>query len=116
MKVEQINRASGAAIGFIFAVILFVALSVVVKFSVGVPAIDADSAAVRTKALAEMRAAETKSLDNPGWVDESRGVVRLPVETAMQMAGREWQNPAKARAEKAANTAPKTIKKVNPAE
>ena len=112
MTLENSNRASGAAIGFVVAIILFAALAMVVKLAVNAPAIDAARAAERSKALAEMRTAEDKSLNTLGWADQSRGVVRLPIETAMQQAAQAWQNPAaaradlNARAEKAAAPAP----------
>ena len=112
MNVETTNRASGAAIGFVVAIILFAALAVVVKLTVNVPAIDADASALRSKALVEMRSAEDKSLNAAGWADQSRGIVRLPIESAMQQAAQAWQNPAaaradlNARAEKAAAPAP----------
>jgi len=61
------------------------------------PAIDADRAALRSKALAQIRASEAQALDNAGWLDQQRGLVRLPINVAMQMAAREWQNPAEAR-------------------
>jgi hypothetical protein len=122
MNQETRTNASGAAIGFFAASVIFVVLVVAVKFLVNVPAIDADSAAVRTKALAEIRATEAKSLNSVGWTDESRGIVRLPIETAMQMTERNWQNPAAARAdlvaraERAAALAPQVAAKPNPAE
>ena len=72
-------------INFVVASLLFVAFVMMVKFSVSVPAIDADRAAVRSKALAEIRAAEAAALNTPGWVDQDRGIVRLPIETAIQM-------------------------------
>ena len=98
-ETNNINRASGAVIGFIIACLIFVGLVVIVKFSVSVPAIDADRDAVRAKALAEIRATEDKSLAAAGWIDQSRGIVRLPVETAMQISVQAWQNPAQARAD-----------------
>jgi hypothetical protein len=94
---NNLNRASGAAGGFVAASLIFIALIVVVKFSVHVPAIDADRNAERAKALAEIRATEDKSLNTAGWIDQSRGIVRLPIETAMQEAAQAWQNPAQAR-------------------
>ena len=99
MSTENINRASSAATGFIIASLIFIALVVVVKFSVQVPAIDADRNAARAKALAEIRATEDKSLNTAGWIDQSRGIVRLPIETAMQVAAQAWKNPAQARAD-----------------
>ena len=97
MNLETTNRGSGAAIGFIVAIILFASFAVVVKIGVNVPAIDANRATDCSKALAEMRSAEEKSLNTLGWADQSRGVVRLPIETAMQQTAQAWQNPAAAR-------------------
>ena len=99
MNTENISRASSAATGFIVASLIFVALAVAVKFSVQVPAIDADRNAARAKALAEIRTTEDKSLNTAGWIDQSRGIVRLPIETAMQVAAQAWKNSAQARAD-----------------
>ena len=99
MNTENVNRASSAVTGFIVASLIFIALAVAVKFAVRVPAIDADRNAVRAKALAAIRATEDKSLTTAGWIDQSRGIVRLPIDTAMQEAAQVWQNPAQARAD-----------------
>ena len=86
------------------------------------PAIDADRAATRVKALAELRTAESNALNNPGWIDQNRGLVRLPVSVAMQITESEWQNPAAARSnliarvEKATAPAPVAPAKPNPFE
>jgi len=117
MSHQNINRASGAAVGFVLALVVFIALIAAVKFSIHAPDIDADRGAVIGKALAEIHKSENTALMNAGWVDEARGIVRLPIETAMQLAATEWQDPAKARAdliaraEKAAAPAPKTAPK-----
>jgi len=117
MNLKTINRASGAAIGIIIASVIFAVLAVALKLFVSVPALDADRAAVLAKALAEIRATENASLNNAGWIDQSRGIVRLPIETAMQLATQAWQNPASARAdlnaraEKAIASAPKAPEK-----
>jgi hypothetical protein len=109
-------------INFIVASLLFVALVVVVKLSVSVPPINADRAALRSKALAEMRATEATALNNPGWVDQERGIVRLPIETAMQIYVQAAQDPDAARADliararKAAAALPKQPPKPNPFE
>jgi hypothetical protein len=122
MNQKTYTGASGAAVAFIVASVIFAVLVVAVRLLVNVPAIDADSAALRTKALAEIRATEARSLTNAGWVDESRGIVRIPIDTAIQLAAQEWQNPAAARAdliaraEKAAAPAPVVAPKANPFE
>ncbi len=81
-------------LGFLVASFLFAILVLAVRQAVWVPAIDADRAAERAKDLAETRAAEAQALNHPGWIDPSHGVVRLPIDVAMQMAAQEWQNPA----------------------
>jgi hypothetical protein len=104
-------------IAFLIACFLFAVIVAAVKFSITVPAIDADRATIRTKALGEIRAAETQALAHPGWIDENRGLVRLPISVAMQITEREWQDPAAARSnltarvEKATAPAPKAPEK-----
>jgi hypothetical protein len=61
------------------------------------PPLGEDRAAVRRKALADLRAAEASELENYGWVDQAKGVVRLPITEAMKLALRDWQNPVAAR-------------------
>lgn len=104
-------------VNFVAACFLFVVLTAAVKFSVKVPAIDADRGAVLSKALADIRATEAKSLSSAGWIDQDRNIVRLPIETALQLSASAAQNPAAARADlmaraaKAAAPAPKTTPK-----
>lgn len=122
MNNANINRASGAAIGFIIGGVIFAVLVVIVKCSVRVPAVDADHAAAISKALFEIHTNEIVSLNNPGWIDQPRGIVRLPIMDAMKLASQGWQNPAQARAdliareEKAGAPAPKQPAKPNPFE
>ena len=63
------------------------------------PPLNAVRAAERAKALADLRAEEAIALNNVGWVDQAKGVVRLPIADAVKLAEKQWQNPAKARAE-----------------
>ena len=58
----------------------------------------AERAAERAKALAELRATEADALTTVGWIDQSKGLVRLPIAEAMKLAEKQWQNPAQARA------------------
>jgi hypothetical protein len=117
IQTPLVNRASGAAIGFIIVSVIFAVIAVIVKLSVTPPAIDADRGALISTALAEMRTNEVASLKNAGWVDQSRNIVRLPIDLALQKAEQAWQNPAQARAdliaraEKAAVPAPKVAPK-----
>jgi hypothetical protein len=36
--------------------------------------------------MEQMRAAEEKALHTPGWVDRQKGIVRVPIEVAKQLA------------------------------
>ncbi len=107
-------------LGFLLASFLFAAFVLVVKHSVSVPAIDADRAAVFAKDLAEIRATEAQDLSHAGWIDQQRGIVRLPIAVAMKLAAKEWRNPAAARSnliareEKASAPAPAAPPKANP--
>ena len=57
----------------------------------------AQRAAERARALAELRAAEAEALNTVGWIDQSKGLVRLRIEDAMALVERAWQNPPAAR-------------------
>ncbi len=59
-----------------------------------------DRAAVRRKALADVRTADAEALNNPNyvWQDQTKGIVRLPIEKAKDLSLQLWQNPAAARA------------------
>jgi len=62
------------------------------------PALGQDRAAARAKALAELRAAEAEALEHPAWIDQTKGIVRLPINEALKMVERDWgRNPAAAR-------------------
>ncbi|HKI69004.1 MAG TPA: hypothetical protein VKA67_05405, partial [Verrucomicrobiae bacterium] len=76
----------------------------------------------RAQKLAQLHADETEKLTHIGWIDQGKGVVRLPINVAMQIVEREWQNPAMgrsnliARVEKATAAPPKPAAKPNPFE
>jgi hypothetical protein len=116
------QNGAAAALGFVMACFILAALILAMKHSAHPPAIDADNAATRAKALAELRAAEFSALNNPGWIDQNRGIVRLPISIALQISENEWQNPAAARsnlivrAGKAAAPAPAAPAKPSPFE
>jgi hypothetical protein len=99
MKVETVNRASGAALGLLTVCVIFGALTLLLKLSVQQPSLTATRDAERVKALQEITVTEAATLSSAAWVDQTRGVVRLPINTAIQLAAQQWQNPAAARSE-----------------
>jgi hypothetical protein len=86
-------------LGFVVASFLFAALVLILKCSAPPPAIDADRAAERSRDLAQIRAAETQALGNAGWIDQQRGLARLPIDLAVKITAQEWRSPARARAD-----------------
>jgi hypothetical protein len=62
------------------------------------PAPGQNRAAERAKILAELRAYESDQLNNVGWIDPAKGIVRLRIEDAMKIVEQQWgKNPAAAR-------------------
>ncbi len=49
------------------------------------PSLLAERAALRAKNLADLRAEEVKAMTTYGWVDQSKGIVRLTVDRAVQL-------------------------------
>lgn len=61
------------------------------------PPLGTQRAEERAKALADTRAADHAALGSYGWQDKDRGIVRLPLERALELTLAEWQNPAAGR-------------------
>jgi hypothetical protein len=99
MKPEQANRASGAAVALIVGSLLFIVLSAAVRFLTTVPDIDTDPGVKRSQTLAKIHATESTNLNQVAWIDQARGIVRLPIDTAIQLTLQAWQDPAEARAD-----------------
>jgi hypothetical protein len=73
-----------------------------------------DRIALRLKNLREVRAAESESSAQYGWVDQAKGIVRLPIHRAVEIAGKEWTDPAAARADLIARVEKATAKAPEP--
>jgi hypothetical protein len=59
--------------------------------------LNAARALERAKAQAELTAQNHEALTTYGWIDQGKGIVRLPIDRAMELALKQWQNPAAAR-------------------
>ena len=99
MNSEPARERTGIAylLGIVGSFLIVAALVWAMQHYTQPPPLGADRVAVRKKALADMRAAEASELETYGWVDQTKGVVRLPIAEAMTLALRDWQNPAAAR-------------------
>lgn len=98
---KDCSNCSGRAasiIAILGAFLIIAGLVWAMRHYTRVPDLNANRAAERAKALAELRAAEADAIHNVGWVDPTKGVVRLRVEDAMKIVEQQWgQNPAAAR-------------------
>ena len=99
MKPQPTRERSGLAYvaGILGAFLIIAALVWAMQRYTQPPPLGEDRIAARKKALADLRAAEAGELESYGWVDQGKGVVRLPIAEAMKLALREWQNPSVAR-------------------
>ncbi len=124
MTVAAEQRVKGPyVLGILGAFLIVAALVWAMRHYTQPPPLGEDRAAVRAKALAELRAAEAEALSTPAWVDQAKGIVRLPIQNAIGLIEREWgQNPALgrsnlvARVEKATAIPPKAPEKPSPFE
>ena len=97
-KPSPVRHTLAYLVGILGAFFLVGALVLGVRSLLQPAPLGEDRAAVRAKALAEIRAAEAEAMSTPAWIDAAKGIVRLPVQEAMAIVARDWgQNPAAAR-------------------
>jgi hypothetical protein len=82
-----------AVLGAIFIVVF---LDHELKKYTQAPPVDAGRAEERAKALAEIRNTEAGDLGNTGWVDPTKGIVRLKIDDAMNLMLQTWGTNAAA--------------------
>lgn len=99
MNSQPAGERTGLAwlIGIIGSLLIVAALVWAMQHYTQPPPLGEDRVAQRKKALAELRAAEASELSSYAWLDQGKGIVRLPIIEAMKLTLREWQNPATAR-------------------
>lgn len=91
------GRGFSVTVAVVIACLIFAALVWKTRQYTTPAPLGAERSAERAKALAELHAAEADALHNAGWIDQGKGLVRLPIADAMKLAEREWQNPKQAR-------------------
>ena len=90
-------RLTASVIG-ILGTFLVVALLVLAMRHYTQPApVGANRVEERYKFLQEQRAADARTLTEYDWQDKDKGIVRLPVQRAVELTLQEWQNPGAAR-------------------
>ena len=78
------------AVAVLGALLIVAFLDHELKMRTQAPPIDQGRADERAKAFAEIHNSETEALDNTGWIDPSKGVVRLRIEDAMKLMVETW--------------------------
>jgi len=112
-------RFSAYAIGILGTFLLVAMLVLAMRHYTEPAPVGANRVEERYKFLREQRAADAKALNEYDWTDKEKGIVRLPVQRAMELTLQEWQNPAAARSnlisrvDKATAAAPKPPEKPN---
>lgn len=95
---KSCSKNCSVTVAVVIVCLIFAALVWKTRQYTTPPPLGAERAAERAKALAELHGAEADALHNVGWIDQSKGLVRLPIADAMKLAEKQWQNPAQARA------------------
>lgn len=97
------EKSSGGDRTAVYVVAVFGALLIVgglvwaMKYYTTPASLLTERAALRTKNLNELKAAETQAMTSYGWVDQSKGIVRLTVDRAVELTAAAGQDPASAR-------------------
>jgi hypothetical protein len=78
------------AFAIIGAILIVVFLNHQLKKYTQAPPVDEGRAEERAKALAEIRNTEADALNNTGWVDPTKGIVRLRINDAMDLMVATW--------------------------
>ena len=92
------------AVAVIGAILIVVFLDRELKRYTAPPPLDAGRAEERSKTLAEIHNTEASDLDHTGWMDPTKGLVRLKIDDAMKLMEQKWKDPAAARKDLIART------------
>ena len=100
MKTPSVSPKTTVAVylvGVIGTFLIMGALVWIMYYFTKPPPVDESRYAERRKNLADINAQAKDQLENYGWMDQAKGIVRLPIKQAMELTVHEWQNPAQAR-------------------
>ena len=116
------TRCGVYAVALIGALLIMAGLVWLMRYYTATPSLFAERSAERMQVRAEFDAANTPIVNTYDWQDQTRGIIRIPVDRAVDLTVQEWQNPKAARADLMARAAkafaplPKPPEKKNPYE
>ncbi len=84
---DRPDTARIAIIGVVGAVILFIIIVAIQALFYGMERAEQDrkEARERSETVAQVRAEQRQRIGSYGWVDQKKGVVRIPIERAMEL-------------------------------
>jgi hypothetical protein len=106
-------RTCGTIVAIIGTLLVMAILVKIMRHYTETPSLAADRAAERMKILADFKTDNEPLIEKYAWQDQTKGIVRVPIDRAKELVLAEWQNPAVAhsnlmdRAAKAFAPAPK---------
>lgn len=92
------NKSFSVTVAVVIVCLIFAALVWKTRQYTTPAPLGANRAAERAAALKELRATEADVLNTVAWIDQGKGVIRLPIADALKLAEQQWQNPTQARA------------------
>jgi len=99
------TRFGAYAIGLTGTLLVMAALVWLMRHYTETSSLFAERSAERVQIKAEFDAANAPVVQNYDWQDQTRGIVRIPLERAKDLVLQEWQNPAAARSNMIARAA-----------
>ncbi len=118
----QQTRIGVYAVGVLGTLLVMAALVWLMRHYTETPPVFAERSAERLKIKHDFDEANAPIVNNYDWQDQTRGIVRVPLDRAKELVLEEWQNPAAGRsnlierAAKAYAPLPKAPEKPNPYE
>jgi hypothetical protein len=91
------GRAMSYVVGIVGSLLIVAALVQLMKQYTRPEPLGQDRTAERYKNLTQQRETDSVQLNQYGWEDAGKGIVRLPIQRAIEIAVQEWKNPAAAR-------------------
>lgn len=93
MRYDDPNVVASAVIGIISAILLFVIIVVLQAFFFGAQQTEVERKVLTqpNQVLQQHEASQLELLNSYGWVSEGDGVVRIPIERAMELVAAENQ-------------------------